>query len=200
MSVEGIIEKILSDARSASRAIVEDAEKESEAIIAGHRREAEEYYRKQKSLLEERYRKEKERAVLNKRLDARKNNLGARQRWLERAFGDAYKALVDQPLGEYRGTLLSLIRGASKSRDEEIVFGRKGDRAFFEEVVAELNKKADGPAAASKFTLSPETGDFSWGFVLRKGKVDVNMSIDSLFRYRRADLEQRAWEMFDADR
>jgi vacuolar-type H+-ATPase subunit E/Vma4 len=199
MSVEGIIEKILGEARNASRAIVEGARKEAEGIRAEERREAAEYYEKQRALLEEQYRKEKERAVLNKRLETRKNTLGVRQQWLERAFDEAYKALIDQPLTEYKETLLRLIGAASKAKDEEIVFGRKGSKAFFEEIVSELKKGKGAGEPGPKFTLSPDSGDFPWGFILRKGKVEVNMSIDSLFKYRRTELEQKAWEMFDAD-
>ena len=200
MSVEGIIEKILSDATSVSRAVVESAEKEAESIRAEEKREAAEYYEKQRALLEEHFRKEKERAVLNKRLETRKNTLGARQQWLERAFNEAYKALIDQPLPVYKETLLRLIGTASKSKDEEIVFGRKGNKAFFEEIIAEIKKSNGAGESGAKFTLSPDRGDFPWGFILKKGKVEINVSIDSLFKYRRADLEQKAWETFDADR
>jgi V/A-type H+/Na+-transporting ATPase subunit E len=195
MSVEGIIEKILSDARSAYRVIVEGAEKEAESIRAEQKREAAAYFVKQKGLLDERYRKDKERAVLNKRLEMRKITLGTRQEWMEKAFADAYRRLVDQPLGEYKMTLLQMIGSASQSKDEEVCFGRKGDRKFFEEVIRELNGKTGG-----RFTLSHDDGNFPWGFILKKGKVEVNVSIDSLFKYRRADFEQKAWELFNADR
>jgi vacuolar-type H+-ATPase subunit H len=126
MSVEGIIDKILGDARSAARTIVQDAEKEAESIRAEARREAAEYYERQRTLLEEHYRKEKERSVLNKRLETRKNTLGVKQQWLKRAFDETYTALVDQPLSEYRDILLRLIGAASKSKGQQGLF--RGDR------------------------------------------------------------------------
>jgi vacuolar-type H+-ATPase subunit E/Vma4 len=195
MSVEGIIEKIIADARSEVRKIIEESEREAGAIHEEEKREAAAYFEKQKGLLDEHYRKEKERAVLNKRLEMRKTTLGTRQEWMDKAFADAYRRLVDQPLGEYKQTLLQMIGSASQSKDEEVCFGRKGDRKFFEEVIRELNGKTGG-----RFTLSPEDGGFPWGFILKKGKVVVNVSIDSLFKYRRTDFEQKAWELFNADR
>ena len=195
MSVEGIIEKIIADARSEARKIIGESEKEAGAIHEEGKREAAAYFEKQKGLLDERYRKEKERAVLNKRLETRKTTLGTRQGWMKKAFEDAYRRLVDQPLGEYKQTLLQMIGSASQSKDEEVYFGRKGDRKFFEEVIRELNGKTGG-----RFTLSHDDGNFPWGFILKKGKVEVNVSIDSLFKYRRADFEQKAWELFNADR
>jgi vacuolar-type H+-ATPase subunit E/Vma4 len=195
MSVEGIIEKIIADAKNEARRIVEESEKEAGAIHEEGKKEAAEYFEKQKRLLDERYRKDMERAVLNKRLEMRKNMLGTRQKWMEKAFAEAYKRLVDQPLGDYKETLIRMICTASQAKDEEIVFGRKGDVKFFQEVVGELNGKTGG-----RFTVSAEGGKFPWGFILKKGKVEVNVSIDSLFKHRRADLERKAWEMFDADR
>jgi vacuolar-type H+-ATPase subunit E/Vma4 len=195
MSVEGIIEKIIADAKNEARGIVEESEKEADAIDEEGKKEAAEYYERQKRLLDERCRKEKERAILNKRLETRKTLLGARQKWMDRAFAEAYKRLVDQSPGDYKQTLMRMIDSASHAKDEEIIFGRKGDGAFFRELVRELNGKTGG-----RFTVSAVSGDFPWGFILKKGKVEVNVSIDSLFKHGRADLEQKAWETFDADR
>jgi vacuolar-type H+-ATPase subunit E/Vma4 len=195
MSVEGIIEKIIADAENEARRIVEESEKEAGALREEGEKEAAEYFERQKRLLDERYRKEKERAILNKRLETRKTLLGTRQKWMDKAFAEAYKRLVDQPLGDYKQTLMRMIDSASQTKDEEIIFGRKGDGTFFEQVVLELNGKTGG-----RFVVSAVGGEFPWGFILKKGKVEVNVSIDSLFKHRRADLEQKAWETFDADR
>ena len=194
MSVEGIIEKILSDAREEAARIIGAGKEEARSIRAAHEREAQEYYEKRAASLEEFYRREKERAVLTKKLEMRKSMLQARQAWMAKAFSQAYEKLTGQPFPEYRNLLISLIQKVSASGDEEIIFGTIGDEKFLEDLVKELNSKTK-----SKLTLSGERKDFPWGFVLKKGNVEINMSIDSLFRYKRADLEQKAWELFNAD-
>jgi V/A-type H+-transporting ATPase subunit E len=193
MSVEGIIDRIIADAEAEAKKIIDEAKQEASAIKEKGKKEAEEYYERQLHLIDEKYRREKERAILNKRLEQRKNMLQARQKWMDRAFQDAYKRLVDQPKSDYKDLLIALIKRVSHTKDEEVIFGKKGEKKILEEIVAQLNKKDGG-----NFTLSKERRDFTWGFVLKKGKVEINMSIDSLFKYKRADLEQKAWEIFNA--
>ena len=193
MSVEGIIDRIIADAEAEAKKIIDEAEQEESAIKEKGKKEAEEYYERQLRLIDEKYRREKERAILNKRLEQRKNMLQARQKWMDRAFQDAYKRLVDQPKSDYKDLLIALIKKVSHTKDEEVIFGKKGEKKILEEIVAQLNQKDGG-----NFTLSKERRDFPWGFVLKKGKVEINMSIDSLFKYKRTDLEQKAWEIFNA--
>ena len=193
MSVEGIIDRIIADAQDEARSIIHDAEKEAESLEKQGMREADEYFDRRRAQLEEYYRREKERAILNKRLDQRKNMLQARQKWMDRAFSDAFEMLVDQPIDEYKELVIDLIVKVSRSNDEEVVFGKKGDAKFLEKLIAELNKKSKG-----KFAISKKRGDFPWGFILKKEKVEINMSIGSLFKYKRTDLERTVWEIFNA--
>lgn len=194
MSVEGIKDRIIADAKKEAVKIIDHAKEEAKSIIDTGKREAEEYFEKKRTLLEDEYRKEKERAILNKRLELRKKLLEARQVWMDRAFSDAYKRLVDQDLKEYKDLMVLLISKVSRSKDEQIIFGKKGEHKYLKEIVDELNEKTKGD-----FTLSKVRRDFPWGFVLKRESVETNMSIDSLFKYKRNDLEQKAWELFNAD-
>ena len=194
MSVEGIQARIIEDAKKQAGAIVEEAKKEAEAILKTGKSNAEEHFQRQADLLDERYRQNKERTILSKRLELRKKLLDARQRWMDTAFDEAYQALVGQDDREYRDLMVNLIAKVSSHKDEEIIFGKKGDKKILKEIVDRLNSKSGGA-----YTLSKERRDFQWGFVLKRGSIETNMSIDSLFKYKRDDLEQKAWEIFDAD-
>ncbi len=193
MSVEGIIDRIIADAQEEAGSIIHGAEKEAGALEKEGVREADEYFERRKSQIDGHYRREKERAVLNKRLDQRKNMLQARQKWMDRAFSDAFEKLTEQSSEEYKGLVVDLITKVSRTNDEEVIFGKKGNAEYLEGIVAELNKKAKG-----KFSLSKKRGDFPWGFILKKEKVEINMSIDSLFKYKRTELERKVWEIFNA--
>jgi V/A-type H+-transporting ATPase subunit E len=194
MSIEGIQTRIIEDAKKEAESIVGEAKKEAKAIDEANNREAGSYFEKKLKLLDEQYGKEMERKILSRRLELRKKLLDARQKWMDKAFQDAYQGLVEQDLGEYKSLMIELISKVSLHRDEEIIFGKKGDEKLLGQIVDELNRKTKG-----NFTLSKEKRDFPWGFILRKRNVETNMSIDSLFRYKRNDLEQQAWEIFDAD-
>ena len=194
MSIEGIQTRIIEDAKKEAVSIVEEAKKEAKAIDEANIKDAEYYFEKKLKLLDEKYSKEMERTILSKRLTLRKKLLDARQKWMYKAFQDAYQGLVHQDLGEYKDLMIELISKVSLHKDEEIIFGKKGDEKLLGQVLDELNRKMKG-----NFALSKKRRDFSWGFILRRGNVETNMSIDSLFRYKRNDLEQKAWEIFNAD-
>jgi len=133
-------------------------------------------------------------AILNRRLEQRKLILSTRQRWMDRAFEESRKKLIDQTSKEYQSLMKRLVTRVSSTKDEEIQFGTKGSDAELKAIVGELNGETGG-----RFTMAKERGDFDWGFILRRGKVETNMSIESLFKYKRSDLEQKAWELFNAD-
>jgi vacuolar-type H+-ATPase subunit E/Vma4 len=194
MSVEGIQTRIIEDAKKEAQSIVDQANKEAKTIDEANMKEAELYFEKKLKLLEEQYSREMERMILSRRLALRKRLLDARQKWMDKAFQDAYQDLVRQDLDEYKDLMIGLIGKVSVHKDEEIIFGMKGDEKLLNRIVDELNRQHKG-----NFMLSKERRDFPWGFILRKGNVETNMSIDSLFRYKRNDLEQKAWEIFDAD-
>jgi vacuolar-type H+-ATPase subunit E/Vma4 len=194
MSVEGIIDRIMSDAKGEVDNILGEAKQQGKAIQEENEREARGHFNRQRELLDEKYRKEKERAILNRRLDERKSVLQTRQTWMDKAFEGARSTLVGQPMDKYQTLMKQLIATVSSAKDEEVQFGTKGDERELKAVIAELNRETGG-----SFTIAKERGDFSWGFILHKGKVETNMSIESLFKYKRNDLEQKAWELFNAD-
>ncbi len=194
MSVEGIIDRIFADAEQEAKKIHDEAIEQAKSIQDEISREADDYFARRKAWLDEKYRKEKERAVLNKRLEHRKNVLASRQEWMDRAFEEAYTRLVDQPIKNYRELMKKLILNASTNREELVIFGEKGEMRELKSIITELNRDKKG-----KFSISDKRGEFPWGFVLKKGKIEINMSIESLFKYKRNDLEQKAWELFNAD-
>jgi len=193
MSVEGIVERIISDANKEAGKIIQDAKEKAKSILEEDEKEADDYYKKKKILLDEKYKRGKERMILNKRLEMRKALLKTRQNWMNKAFDGAYEKLLNQPISEYKAMMISLISKLSTSKDEEIIFGKDGDQKELKDIVKTLNSSIDG-----KFTLSKDRSDFQWGFILRRGKIETNMSIDSTFNYKRMDLEQKAWEIFNA--
>jgi vacuolar-type H+-ATPase subunit E/Vma4 len=153
--------------------IMSDAEKESGAILDEARRQAEAIGSDNRREADE-Y-QEMQKGILD-----------------ERHRKEMQRAILNRRLEQ---TLMKkLIPRVSSTKDEELQFGAKGGDADLKALVSELNRETGG-----SYRLAGKRGDFEWGFVLRKGKVETNMSIDSLFKYKRSDLEQKAWELFDAD-
>ncbi len=193
MSIESILERILSDAQSEADEIIKKAEEEAKRIIEKEKSEAEEYFKKRLSEIDHHYKREKERAILNKRLEVRKNILGAKRGWMNKAFEEAFDRLKNESIEEYSTHIKGLIKSIPDVKDGELIFGRKGDDNFLKKLVDEINKREK-----TSFKLIKDREDFEWGFILRRGKIETNLSLESLFTYSRADIEQKAWEILNA--
>ena len=192
MSVEGIVERIINEAKEEADRIISDAKAEAKNIEEDLKKEADSYFENQKKQLDYKYKSNKERTILNKRLENRKELLQVRQKWMDEAFNGAYKALINQSFEDYQKLVIKLIKDTSSSKDEEIIFSKKGSDAELKKLANDINKKANG-----KYSLAKKRGNYQWGFILRKGKIETNVTIDSLFRYKRDELEQKAWEIFN---
>ena len=71
--------------------------------------------------------------------------------------------------------------------DEEVLVGAdesRIDMGFIKEVNREL-----GPGYKGNLRLAAETEGFSGGFILRRGKVKTNVSVDVLLNQARKELE-----------
>lgn len=193
MSIKSILERILSDAEKEAYKIIKKAEDEANSIIEKEKQEAEEYFKNRLMEIEQHYKREKERAILNTRLEVRKNILGAKQRWMDRAFNEAFEKLKNETLEEYSNHIKSMLGTITDVKDGELSFGKKGDDNFLKKLVDEINRREK-----TNFKLMKNRENFDWGFILRKGKVETNFSLESLFTYSRPEIEQKAWGIFNA--
>ena len=76
---------------------------------------------------------------------------------------------------------------AAQSGDEEVIIGSNEnhiDQAFIEKINQQLSANSKG-----NLKLSEQRGNIDGGFILKRGKIKVNVSVDVLLSQARENLE-----------
>jgi vacuolar-type H+-ATPase subunit E/Vma4 len=120
-------------------------------------------------------------------MEAAKEYAAAKASLLNEVFTQARQKIEKLPDGEYHELMAKLMAAAVETGDEKVVPGRNDpriDAKLVADVNARLKDKDKG-----KLTLSDEKHNFGNGFLLQRGKVRTNVSVDVLVGQARKDLE-----------
>ncbi len=180
MALKDILEQIDKEGKKNAGEILSSAQQSSEEILAHARKEAEsirqEFEKKAEASASQLRRRE---AVMGQ-LEARKKVLAEKERILEEVYRESLHRLRNIPVQEKRKILKRLILSSVETGDEKIIIGGEEkvmDQRFIREVEEELNWQKK--AGALKWEKDPS---LSGGFILQRGKVEVNHSWDNIFR------------------
>ncbi len=188
--VDRIIQRIREDARSAADGNLEKAREEARGIIKEAEAEA---LKKRKDMLtraEAEAEAAKERLIKAARLDARKKELEVKQEIINEAFSRALQKLMNLPEREYLGFLAGMAADLARTGSEEIILGKRDrERLDTEELTAEINRRLSEKGVKGNVTLSGQEADIAGGFILRRGNVEINCSLETLVKTRRGELE-----------
>jgi V/A-type H+-transporting ATPase subunit E len=186
---EKLKQKIINDAETEARATVEDgqararkikAEAEDQARVVASdfdkkaKAHAEEYIRRQISLRE---------------LEARKAVLSEKGALLDQVFDQALAKLRERDRKGGYSLTRKLLLGAIEVGDEEIILSGEDRREIGDSFVEDLNRELRKVGKRGEVKLSAETRDIKGGFILKRGRVEVNGSFDTLLEMLRDDIE-----------
>lgn len=178
--LEKITARIEADAAADAVRIAEEAAKQCAAIRAEGEEKAQASYWKR---VQDGVKAAEDRvARLEKAADmeARKSILACKQELVAEAFDRAEKKLLSLSGEEYIGFLAKLAAKAAVSGREQIVLNAKDREALGKKVSAKANEQLAAMGTPGKLSLSPESGDFSGGLILRDGNVSVNCTVSAL--------------------
>lgn len=195
MSVETITAKILSDAKAeASRIDAEIAEKvkkiqaEQGAQIKAIDKKAQEEGQRRG---EDRHKKD----IATAELELRKSLLAQKQELIETVFDQAFKRLAGLRGEEYEQFIAGLLLKVVEVGDEEVVVSGKGSPKMGKKLLHEVNAQLAKAGKKGQLRMVEENRELQGGFVLRRGKMEVNCSLNSLFSTIREELEPRVAEI-----
>jgi V/A-type H+-transporting ATPase subunit E len=195
MDAEQVVGKILSEANAEADKIVGAAKDK----CAGQQAELSEtlaaYAKETEALSAEAGADKKSRMLAGARMELSKQYLAAKGVLLAKVFemaAERVKGLSDDKYAELMG---GLMEKAVETGDEEIVPG-KTDARINTDLVKQVNRKL-GPGFKGNLRLSNEKADIDGGFVLKRGNIKTNVSIEVLISMARSELEMDiANEMF----
>jgi V/A-type H+-transporting ATPase subunit E len=183
---EKVVTKILKEAEKKSKSIVDKARADSEEVIKAASLQAERILKDAKELSAEKAREEKERVLASANLEIRKAMLEQKQKLMDEAFKGAVNHLRQKTKKEYVALIERLLVQSVETGAEEVIVGKADKNLIDSKVIASANKKLRD---RGNLTLSKTVGSMTGGFILRRGKVDVNLSFDGLIELARESLE-----------
>ncbi len=184
MAIDDVIAKIKETAESKRLEIIKEAESEKTAIMAEWQNKADEFYSEEKRKIDLEVGNEKRSLILAKKLELRKKLLSAKQQLIDLAFSEAFEKVKTMPEKEYNTLCERLLEETSEGGEE--VISNKKDNAL----MAKLAKKAG-------LKMAKETRECAGGFILRKGRVETNVSMETIFSAKRSELEQEVGKLLN---
>jgi len=189
MSLEKILERIERDAQNEVDRIKSRSSAAADEIIKKAQAEAEKL--KAQALEDARNEAEqrKQRIISTARLDLRKELLAEKQKAIDAAFRGAVESLINMETAEYRRVIEDMILPNVQTGDEEIILSEQDKARLGEDLLEEINRQLNENGKKGNLTISQDTYNMLGGFVLRRGKIELNSSFESLLKSSRDDLE-----------
>ncbi|MDI9495051.1 MAG: V-type ATP synthase subunit E [Bacillota bacterium] len=183
MSIDNITSKILSDAKNSADSSLMNAENTKQEIINKAKTEAEALIKTEAERAAKDAEDLKSRKVSAAELQGRKMLLSAKQEAIKNSFDATIHKLKAMPEDEYLNFLVQEILRIPDC-EGSIVLNAKDRENIGERLVKTVNEKL----GAEKVALSEDTVETSGGFVLKRGKVEINNTFETLLDAMRDEL------------
>ena len=188
MSLADIKSKIEADAMNEAEEILGQFRAQADGILSEAKQESEKIDQKLQERIHYEENEVRKRKAIVADLEVRKLILGARRELIDLTFSKALDVLSSMPKKKYVAFMTKLLESPEVSGDEEIFLCR-GEKLLDGEWLDEVNVRRKFNLILSQERI-PGTG----GFVLRKGRIDINCTWDVLLGWIKKDLEAEVVE------
>jgi len=189
MPLDAIVDKILKDAREQtsriegeSRAKIQSIESQCEETV----RDLLETSRKRAEKLAE---DQRVKLVSMAELEIRKDLLALKQEMIETAFEGAISKLLEGDEERYSALLKKLILNADPQGDEELILNQSDRKRIGDDLIRKINETLLEAKRKGELWLSRESRQIRGGVMLRRGRKEVNCSVESIIHSKRDELE-----------
>lgn len=189
MEAEQVIEKILSDAKAEAEKIIKQKEEQIASEQKTFDKKLSEYKKETDSLAKKAADEKKAHLLAEAKMKLAKEILTEKRKIIDGLFEDAKKQLEKLPDEEYKNLMTKLMLKAIQTGSEEVIVGKNETRinaVFLSRINDTLQKKGDKKA---ELKLSDEKQDINAGFILKRGKIKTNASVNVLLEEAKRDLE-----------
>lgn len=195
MEAGQVIDKIMADAKAEAEKIKKQAV-ESQASEQGKLDEQlAEFQQETEVMAKKAAEDERSHLLAAARMEAAKAYLAEKAAILDDVFAQVRQKVSELPDAAYRELMTKLMTEAVETGDEQVVAGKEDarvDRTLVDDVNAKLKGRDKG-----HLTLSDETHPLRGGFILKRGKIRTNVSIDVLIaQARNALIIELATDLF----
>jgi V/A-type H+-transporting ATPase subunit E len=187
MEAEQVVEKILADAKAEANKIKKQADDKEAAKQAKLTEQLDEYKKQTEILAIKAGEDEKSHILAAARMDIAKQLLAEKRRILDDAFEQARQQLRDLPDEEYRALFAKMMLETVETGDEEIIVD-KNEKRINQDLINKVNQQLS-PKGKGNLKLSDQKQDIVAGFILKRGQIKTNVSLDVLLEQARKELE-----------
>jgi len=199
MDAEQVVEKILADAKAEAEKIKKQAEENQAAEQAKLHEQLTEYKKQTETLAQKAANDKKAHLLAAARMDIAKQFLAEKRKILDEVFAQAREKLRNLSDEDYLKFMTGLILQAVETGDEEVIVD-KNETRIDQKFIKQINRRL-GPGYKGNLRLSDETDNLGGGFILKRGKIKNNLSIEVLLTQARKDLEiELAKQLFEGKR
>ena len=195
MDAEQVVEKILAEARGQAEKIKAEAQAK-EAEQRSKLDEQLDEYRKQTEILAEKAGQDKKAHLLAAaRMEIAKEFLAEKRKLLDEVFDQAQTQLQNLPDKQYCDFWAKLMAEAVETGDEEVIVDNN-EKRIDDKFIKMVNHQRGGDSKRN-LKLADERQNIGSGFILKRGKIKVNVSLPVLLAQARNKLEiELAKELF----
>lgn len=197
MNAEQVVEKILAEARAEAEKIKAAAAEKCAAAEAELNSQLADYEKQTQALAAQAAEDKKARMLATANMEIRKEYLAAKVALLNDVFQkvlERIKALSDS---EYENLITSLMAKAVETGDERVIIGAE-EKRIDHALIKQVNRKL-GPGYKGNLQLAQDRANIDGGFILRRGKIQVNVSIEVLLAEARDKFEMELVEELFAE-
>ena len=193
MNASKVIEKILSDAQADAEKVKKEADEKETSEQAELAEQLDEYEKQTEILAQKSGEERKMRLLAAARMEIAKDFLGEKRKILDEVFEQAKIQFTNLPDEEYRNVMAQLMKKATESGDEEVIIDKK-EKRINDKLINQVNQQLGNKG---NLKLSEEKGSLGAGFILKRGKIKNNVSLQVLLDEARKELEiELAKELF----
>ncbi|HPS54765.1 MAG TPA: V-type ATP synthase subunit E [Sedimentisphaerales bacterium] len=195
MDATELVDKILSDAKAEAEKITSQAEVTAKVEKAELDKKLAEYKAQTDALASKAGLEKKSRMLAAARMQIAKELLAEKRQIMDGVFKQAKQKLKSLPDEDYQKLMQKLMLKAVETGDEEVIVDsvdNRIDHKFIKNINREL-----GPGFKGNLRLSDHKEPIGAGFILRRGNIMNNVSLDVLISQSRKDMEIKlAKELF----
>jgi V/A-type H+-transporting ATPase subunit E len=187
MNAEQVVDKILSEANAEAERIKASAGEKCIAAEAELQSQLADYEKQTEFLAAQAAEDKKARMLATANMEIKKEYLAAKVALLGDVFGKVRERIKGLSDSEYENLITSLMSKAVQSGDEEVIVGKE-EKRIDHALIKDINRKL-GPGFKGNLHLARDRADIDGGFILKRGKIQVNVSVDVLVAGARDQLE-----------
>ncbi|MHC4855813.1 MAG: V-type ATP synthase subunit E [Planctomycetota bacterium] len=187
MNAEQVVQKILAEANAEAEKIVHDAKAKAAEQTSQLENKMTDFDSETGRLAEAAADDKLQRMLANARMANAKQTLAAKVAILDDVFENAKAAVNELPDDQYLSLMTTLLKKAVETGDEEVVIGKNESR-INERFITQMNRQLNS-GFKGNLRLSSRRADITGGFILSRGKVQINASTDVMIDALRERME-----------